>query len=334
MKKFRLSNGLANIILCVVVLLAGVLTLVNVFCWEITQNDVNYIKELMAQGYTYQQAYDEVCEMKGTADVYGTGGIDGICKYGTHATTGTGSSSKPTTSPKPKHTHSWKEEVIKDPTCIEEGEVKYSCDCGETKTIKTEILPHTYSLKEDKPATCVEHRTLLYECSVCGDKYIAVMEEEGFAEHIYIPTEDSSVPTCTESGVVHYVCNVCGNSYDQEIEALGHEYNDYTVDKEASCTEKGLKSLHCSRCDEIKEGSEVEISEKGHTENERHEIQDATFWNDGLETVTCRDCGVVLSSSVIPAIGGQFRIIIPVGIGLVVIAIIVLIALLTKKKGK
>lgn len=324
---------ISKIVLAVVFLIALIVFTVHSFSWEMTDADVDYMSQLIDQGYTPEQAYDEIKEMHGFPDLYGTGGIDGICKYGTHNPNGPqngGGNNGSSSTTKPAHTHTWSVAEEKDSDCLTKGYVKYACDCGQTKVGEKELGEHTYSTVEKTPATCKEYRKETYICSVCGDRFTSEFSDEGYADHIYIPTEDAKNPTCTESGLVHYVCNVCGDAYDEEVDALEHDYSEYRVKKEANCTDDGIKALFCTRCDEEKEGSEVVIPMRGHNENPKHEIVEPTLLKEGKETVSCLSCGEILKEITIPATGGIWVYVVPVAV--VVLIIIALCFVIRKKK--
>lgn len=321
-KRIR-GEVISKIVLAVAFLIALIVFTVHSF--SLTEAEVQYMVDLVNQGYTKEQAYDEIREMNGQPDRYGTGGIDGICKYGTYSSSGpqNGGGNNGSGSTTPKHTHTWTVVDEKESDCLTKGYVKYACDCGQTKEGEKELGEHTYSTVEKTSATCKEYRKETYICAVCGDRFTSEFPDEGFADHIYIPTEDSKNPTCTESGLVHYVCNVCGDAYDEEVDELGHDYSEYRVKKEATCTEDGIKALFCTRCDEEKEGSEVVIPMRGHSENSKHEIVEPTLLKDGKETVYCLNCGEVIEEIAIPATGGVGIYAVPV----VVVVLIVIIAL-------
>ena len=69
--------------------------------------------------------------------------------------------------------HAWKEPVVKEPTCTEEGLKVYTCEnCGETKEETLPALGHDYS-KEwtvDKEATYYEDGSKSHHCTRCDAK--------------------------------------------------------------------------------------------------------------------------------------------------------------------
>ena len=102
----------------------------------------------------------------------------------------------------PNHEHKYTEKVTKEPTCTEEGEKTYTCDCGDSYTEKIPAKGHNY---------------VDGECEHCGDK-------DPNHEHKY--TEKvTKEPTCTEEGEKTYTCD-CGDSYTEKIPAKGHNYID------------------------------------------------------------------------------------------------------------
>lgn len=297
-----------------------------------TQAENEFMANLIMQGYSFQQAWDEMYEvMKGKSGPYGTGGIDGIDPYSSGKTSSgnTGSSSKT-----PAHVHSWTESVTKEASCKETGIMTYTCSCGETKEDTIPLVEHTYATISEIPATCISYRSVTFKCSVCEDEYTHEFVEEGYGEHIYIPMDDSIPASCEEPGSTHYVCNICGDDYWEEVPALGHSYTKYTEDKPASCTEDGAKSIHCDNkgCGSIKEGSETVIPAFGHTEDSNHEILSASFWEDGKETISCITCGEIISEEILPATGGILRYVLPGAVGIIIVVLI--IVLIANKKRK
>ena len=75
------------------------------------------------------------------------------------------------------HVHAYVEEVTKEPTCLEEGEKTFTCDCGDTYT---EVIPTTdhdfsnYVSNED--ATYTSDGTETATCPVCGETDTRVAE--------------------------------------------------------------------------------------------------------------------------------------------------------------
>ena len=210
-------------------------------------------------------------------------------------------SSSPTS--EPIHTHEWDEgEVTKEATCIEEGQITYSCtSCDEVKFETIAALGHNEVIDEAKEATCTE--TGLTEgkhCDRCNEVLVqqeeisslghsfadwtivkeATCENQGTKrrdcnncdhyeeetieakEHNY--ESEVTKPTCVEQGYETFTCTNCNHSYiDNYVDALGHRE---VVDtgKEATCTTSGLtEGKHCDRCNEVLVQQE-EIPALGH----------------------------------------------------------------------
>ncbi len=141
----------------------------------------------------------------------------------------------------PDHEHNYTEAVTKQPTCTEDGEKAYTCDCGDSYT---EVIPAT------------GHHYVDGECEHCGEK------DPDAHIHNYIETITKE-PTCIEEGEKTYTCN-CGDSYTEVIPATDHHYVDgecehcggkdpdahthnyiETITKEATCAEDGEKKYTC-----------------------------------------------------------------------------------------
>lgn len=162
------------------------------------------------------------------------------------------------------HTHNYIESITKNPTCTEDGERIYTCDCGDSYT---ETIPatghhyvdgecehcgekdpdahtHSYTEKITKEPTCTEEGEKTYTCE-CGDSYTEVILATGHhygdddkctdcgemnPEHKHNYTETiTKEPTCTEDGEKKYTCD-CGDSYTEVIPATGHNYVDGTCE--------------------------------------------------------------------------------------------------------
>jgi hypothetical protein len=110
------------------------------------------------------------------------------------------------------HTHEfgdWTTE--KEATCIEEGEEKRTCACGEYETRNIPITDHIW-----QDATCISPKT----CSVCG-------KTEGEALG-----HKNSEATCTEP----QICKTCGEITG---DPLGHNYQSATCTQPQKCTRCG-----------------------------------------------------------------------------------------------
>lgn len=178
-----------------------------------------------------------------------------------------------------EHEHSWEEEDYdwswiggdksrQEPTCTEEGFVKYRCShmsifgrCTETKE---EVLP---ALGHD-----------------------AVITEEGVA------------PTCTQWGKApRAYCLRCGETLSdgEQLPPTGHEPVKLGEDVEATCTQEGIKAkVGCLNCDMILAEQEV-VPKTDHIVVVDTEAIEATCVSEGrTEGTHCAVCNQTLSQSV------------------------------------
>ena len=70
--------------------------------------------------------------------------------------------------------HRWayrSEEVLREPTCTQEGEKACSCyNCGAEWTEKIPKIDHDYSMRISTTATCTTGGTSVYRCTMCGQE--------------------------------------------------------------------------------------------------------------------------------------------------------------------
>ena len=199
------------------------------------------------------------------------------------------------------HTHSYIEEITKQPTCTEEGKKTFTCDCGDTYT---EIIPakgHTEVIDKAVPATCTtDGKTEGSHCSVCGEviKAQTVIKATG---HKYDDGKITKQPTCTETGVKTYTCSECGATKTETIKANGHtEVIDKAVP--ATCTTDGkTEGSHCSVCGEVIKAQTV-IKATGHNFGSWSTTKAATCTESGTQTRKCASCGKT-ETKTIPATG-------------------------------
>lgn len=74
------------------------------------------------------------------------------------------------------HAHYYEEEITREPTCSEEGEKEFICECGDSYTVEIPVKPHSAEDKYTAYVTTVTpskagHGYDLYHCSVCGQNF-------------------------------------------------------------------------------------------------------------------------------------------------------------------
>ena len=70
-----------------------------------------------------------------------------------------------------EHEHSYKSEITKQATCAEEGEITYTCECGDSYTEPVaKTTSHKYGVGEvvTEAACGVEGKTV-FTCKLCGE---------------------------------------------------------------------------------------------------------------------------------------------------------------------
>ncbi|MBQ1996183.1 MAG: leucine-rich repeat domain-containing protein, partial [Clostridia bacterium] len=104
------------------------------------------------------------------ADNDGDGACD-ECGYGKET---------PDTPDTPTHSHKYSTSVTITPTCEVKGEMKFSCDCGDSYTKEIDALGHTEVIDEAVEATCSSTGlTKGSHCDICGE---VIIEQEVIAK--------------------------------------------------------------------------------------------------------------------------------------------------------
>lgn len=105
------------------------------------------------------------------------------------------------------HTHEYKAQVFRKPTCEQEGIVRYTCDCGKFYTEAPQALGHEAVIDPAVPSTCVSHGfSEGSHCSRC-DKILVAQESLSLTAHTY------QYGYCS-------VCNLTGLTF-----SINHESN-------------------------------------------------------------------------------------------------------------
>ncbi|MCI9533051.1 MAG: leucine-rich repeat protein [Lachnospiraceae bacterium] len=201
------------------------------------------------------------------------------------------------------HTHSYQEEIVKPATCAQEGEKKYSCECGESYT---EVIPRLMHIWDEgavtKPATEAEDGIRTFTCTQCGAEREEVIPAAGQQEnpHTHAYKEEAVRPaTCMEEGEQKYICE-CGESYTEVIPRLMHIWDEGMVTEPATETEDGIKTFTCTLCGGKREESIPAIGqqEPPHTHTYRAEIaKPATCTEHGEKKYSCA-CGESYTESI------------------------------------
>ena len=149
------------------------------------------------------------------------------------------------------HDHVFTEEITKEPTCTEDGELTRTCTVCGAVTAETIPAGHQFTERVTKEPTCTEPGELTKTCSVCGAVETDPIPARGhqFAEQV------TKQPSCTEPGELTKTCSVCGAAEKETLDALGHNF--------VSAEPYGPR--YCSRCgvsETALRASELKISVK------------------------------------------------------------------------
>ncbi len=143
-------------------------------------------------------------------------------------------------------------EVIKQETCTEDGETKFTCEfCGK---IEYETYPAEGHSYDDgiitKPVTCTSNGIKTYTCTVCKANRTETIHTGG-----HKTVRDKAVAaTCTTAGKTEGLhCSVCNTviTAQKTVPATGHSFEELELEPPTATT-KGIKTYLCSKCDEIK----------------------------------------------------------------------------------
>ena len=157
----------------------------------------------------------------------------------------------------PSHTHSYTEEVTKEPACNETGTKTYTCECGKSYTEEMARTDHVYAEEVTKEPTCSEIGEKTFTCR-CGDTYV---EEIPVGDHEKGAVKTMTEATCTENGRRQVYCKFCGTVLEtEEVMALGHEAGEWQTETEAGWFTPGEKAVRCIHCDEILEKEVIPVN--------------------------------------------------------------------------
>ena len=105
------------------------------------------------------------------------------------------------------HDHSYTSKITKEPTCNTEGEITYTCECGDSYTKSIAKKEHSYTEKKVKDESCTESGLITYTCKYCNDSYSKTIPALG---HKFGAYEIIKWPTAESDGIAERICARCG----------------------------------------------------------------------------------------------------------------------------
>lgn len=111
----------------------------------------------------------------------------------------------------PVNVHEHKFTMIRtEPTCTQQGEEKYVCDCGYSYSFPIEALGHTEPELCWVDPTCEKDGYYYYYCTRCGEHLSETTVLYAIGHHYVTSVTE---PTVSTGGYTTYTCTNCGHSY-------------------------------------------------------------------------------------------------------------------------
>ena len=173
--------------------------------------------------------------------------------------------------------------VTKEPSCTEEGEMRYTCACGETYTVPIAKADHELEATVTEP-TCTELGFTTHACKNCDYAYTDTFVAP--TGHSFDNGTVTKEPSCTEEGEMRYTCS-CGEAYTEPIAKVDHVLE--AVVTEPTCTELGFTTHACKNCDYAY--TDTFVAPIGHNWDEGKVASAPTLTETGILVQTCGNCG-------------------------------------------
>ena len=209
--------------------------------------------------------------------------------------------------------HQYTSTVVKEATCTEAGQTKFTCSvCGDTYTTDepaaTGHTPATAVRENETESTCKVAGTYdeVVYCSTCGAEISRVQKTKELAAHTPGDAVRENEVAATEETEGSYdevvYCKVCNEELSRTkktIPALAHTHQYTSVYTEPTCTENGYTTYTCVKGDDTYVVYDDPATTKGHTpatavrENETESTCKVAGTYD--EVVYCSTCGAEIS---------------------------------------
>lgn len=177
------------------------------------------------------------------------------------------------------HEHFFDAQREKEPTCVEDGTMVLTCDCGFTTKESIPAVGHSYDDGAvEKAATCTATGVMRYLCH-CGESFTETIEKKAHNYNSYV----SVAATCEQKGTKTYTCVDCSDSYTESISAIGHNYS------KATCTAAAV----CANCQQVKQEALGHTTDYGMCDRCGKTSAPtltfsgtSTYWDEGRHTYT------------------------------------------------
>lgn len=200
--------------------------------------------------------------------------------------------------------HVYNEVIVRDATCMEEGEKTAICSvCGIKQEGSTKAIPklnHVWNTDYtiDKEASCTEKGEKSLHCSVCDEIKEDSVQSIPETGHQNTELRNKKEATCTAEGYTgDTYCKDCGVKLQtgKTIAKKAHTWDAGKITQEATCEKTGIKTYTCTVCKTTKT---EEIPATGnHKNTELRNVKEATCTEEGYTGDTyCKDCGSKIAS--------------------------------------
>lgn len=156
----------------------------------------------------------------------------------------------------PSHIHVYKDIVIKKATCLEAGQTRFVCPCGDEYVVDTLSTGHVPNDEWEvikaptKNTTGQRVKRCLYCDEIIVSETIPELGEDDKDtpkhEHLYVANTEREA-TCTLAGLRKHTCS-CGDFYTESIPAVGHVGGKWVTTTESTVTTEGTKEVRCEVC--------------------------------------------------------------------------------------
>ena len=181
--------------------------------------------------------------------------------------------------------HAYTSEIIKESTCEEQGERKYTCSkCKSSYVEEIATIEHEYD--EDGL------------CEMCGLEEEPPEHECKFTKLVY----EELPATCISDGEAVYRCEVCKETKNLTIKATGK----HTYGTDGKCTTIGCTSVkeNAGNNNQGNQGETIPPATCTHDETTETRVE-PTCGKDGNIKITCKKCQTTISTETLKATGAH-----------------------------